>query len=419
MSSEYFRTARRVVSRFIRQAMSYAEALDTLGFDRASHPSDSDINRAYRQKYIDNRRLHPDTGGDPTEAVKLNVAKDILSGKMKPDREAPGYRPPPRPTQNRPQDREDRYQQEKARSEWADKNSPPKEDGESFRSAVGGVDWKVCASVGNGTSDYKVVNSPVGPMSYRSSKKSWLLIGKAQGRYVVQTITKSENRWSIYHSVDNSQRSWSSHPLYLPETVDLLKVTPKIIKEMGSKGRVKYAVVSGGIDEGMFDRLSFTLALKDAVLGSGLVEATSTSMRGRIPQIELIPVRNIEKARSIPRTERGPGGAYAYDWYLSINGNKHELSREDVESLGRHHILMSIFNYDFTKGGRNISRLRGGFMKLDSVSALQQMAKALPKFARVLTEAAMLIEKKKTRAKKSASLAEYYDLAHWATGITL
>lgn len=96
---------RNVVARWQRRAMSWNDSLTILGFPPGSSPTDTEINAAYRQKYIDNRRLHPDTGGDPDKARDLNVARDTLMGKLSPDRgrgpvtgpPPAGYEPPPEP----------------------------------------------------------------------------------------------------------------------------------------------------------------------------------------------------------------------------------------------------------------------------------------------------------------------------------
>jgi hypothetical protein len=72
------------VRRFL--AMSLEEAKVKLGFPPGSTPSDNEVNKAYRAKIIQNKQVHPDLGGDQTELVELNVAKDTLLGQLTPER---------------------------------------------------------------------------------------------------------------------------------------------------------------------------------------------------------------------------------------------------------------------------------------------------------------------------------------------
>ena len=70
----------------ILRAMSIDEAKETLGFRPNQNPSQSEINKAYRAKALEN---HPDRGGNPEKMVEVNVAKDILEGKVNPRKTSP------------------------------------------------------------------------------------------------------------------------------------------------------------------------------------------------------------------------------------------------------------------------------------------------------------------------------------------
>ena len=89
--------ASKVVYEFLKQAMSRPDALKTLGFKEDDKPSDDEVNKAYREHFVKNRKLHPDSGGSSDETTKLNVAKDTLLGKLKEER-TPGSKPAEKPT---------------------------------------------------------------------------------------------------------------------------------------------------------------------------------------------------------------------------------------------------------------------------------------------------------------------------------
>ena len=76
------RLAEEVAQRFlVAKEMTWEKALEVLGFPPGSHPSESEINRVYRDM---SKKIHPDRGGDQRMMVELNVAKDILKGDREP-----------------------------------------------------------------------------------------------------------------------------------------------------------------------------------------------------------------------------------------------------------------------------------------------------------------------------------------------
>lgn len=64
-------------------AMSWDQALQTLGFPSSATPDEAEVEKRRRQLATKN---HPDRGGDPNLMVEVNVAADILTGKSKPGR---------------------------------------------------------------------------------------------------------------------------------------------------------------------------------------------------------------------------------------------------------------------------------------------------------------------------------------------
>ena len=74
---------------------------------------------------------------------------------------------------------------------------------------------------------------------------------------------------------------------------NFLKAAPKIISTMNTfPRRSKFAVISGSLNPDTLSRTKPTLSLKDAAAGAGLVEPGTKGTKGRIPQIELVPVLN-------------------------------------------------------------------------------------------------------------------------------
>jgi hypothetical protein len=70
-------------------AMSLDQAKATLGFRPNESPPPDEVNKAWRSLAFKN---HPDRGGDPQKMVELNVAKDVLTGRMEADSYNPGTR---------------------------------------------------------------------------------------------------------------------------------------------------------------------------------------------------------------------------------------------------------------------------------------------------------------------------------------
>ena len=74
-------TAQEIYAKLI-VSMSMSDAKEVLGFPPNYSPSPSEIAKAYRTKVLEN---HPDRGGDPRRMVEINVAKEVLDGKVRRD----------------------------------------------------------------------------------------------------------------------------------------------------------------------------------------------------------------------------------------------------------------------------------------------------------------------------------------------
>lgn len=81
-------------AQLLRLSMTLEEAYQTLGLSRGASPTE--INKAYRAKVME---WHPDRNPDKPDAhqkmVEINIAKDILDGKRRPDFGGWGAAPPP------------------------------------------------------------------------------------------------------------------------------------------------------------------------------------------------------------------------------------------------------------------------------------------------------------------------------------
>jgi hypothetical protein len=107
------------------QSMSLPEAKATLGFPPEASPTPEEVAHAYRTKVFEN---HPDRGGDPSKMVEVNVAKEILDGKRRPDHEhgtpSTPHTEPSWQDENEPQtSEEEMWAEEKRAREYLDQNA--------------------------------------------------------------------------------------------------------------------------------------------------------------------------------------------------------------------------------------------------------------------------------------------------------
>lgn len=86
--------ASRVATRYrVVTAFTHAQALEVLGFSAGDAPTDDEVNQAYRLRIKDIIRKNPAEAGNQVTMKPLNQAKDILIGRLEPDRD-PGGRAP-------------------------------------------------------------------------------------------------------------------------------------------------------------------------------------------------------------------------------------------------------------------------------------------------------------------------------------
>jgi len=345
--------------------MSWQESLKTLNITNPS-PSSDEVNKAYRQLYIDNRKLHPDTGGDPTAAMKLNVAKDTLLGKLRPDRgsPAPSNRPAP------PAQEHETYKKEKI-------DPPPAPEGGDFKAALmaaGPVDWLILSNIGR--NGMEIVRRDDNKFHYWIYTRGRVLIGRGHDdRIVIMQLTETTHDSSPAGTLDKQGLTvtrWTSVPLKLPLKADIMKAGLKVVKEMwAGRGQARWNLLETKVTPEFLGRVRSTLTFKDAVAGAGLVSDST-----KVSRIELEPTLNKARLQADWNAPIRAETYKLYDWALFIDGKKTELEPEEVQALKDRHVLSSVFGWNY-EGKKNLSGIRGGRMKMTALEVLENLAKAL------------------------------------------
>lgn len=347
------RAARNVVSRFV-WAMSRDEAKRTLGIPKGETLSDDDIRRLYGQRVRAIMRSSPDAAKSQEEFKELNIAKDTLLGQFA--RKEPGQ-------PNAPEGPGVKPERDVVKKE--PEPPPPTPEGVPFSSALsslGNVDWKILTT---GHWGYDVLVDEEGPpiRTYFAHTSEFILIGRSTTHYVFAKLTRKRHVRGTGRQGEIIR--WDAFKTAVPLSHDLVKLAPKAIKSLRQEARMrpKFMVLEDQLTENKLEHFRGTLSLPDAIAGSGILpeSADATGVEGRKVQIEVEPVLNQEKYKAwkADPTKR-QFNHMAYDWYVYVNGRKTELSADEVMKLQKNHFLMAIFSYDYTKGKKNITRLKGG-----------------------------------------------------------
>lgn len=345
-------------------AMSMGEAKQILGFPPSASPSTEEVTKAYKAKAFQN---HPDRGGDPAKMVEINVAKDVLLGggsNARPGRPQPPREPAPPPPP-----------------------PPPPMEGKSFNQVMssmpGGVVWKFMSGVAYADS---LQENPEGGRYWRVSY-GWVLYGQTESHHIFAGIRVAANQQ--FTSVDRkalfNSNGWEGFHTTAPRTVDLIKVAPKMVKgildglpDMNSKLLPKkFSVLSGGTVT-MADLMKRAdLSLKDAILGSGAMAAgESKGLQGRKKMVTIEPIFDREKWKKM-KAENNREAAYAYNWVVEVNGKGRSLGDDEIDKLLKNHFMIAVYSYDYDKGKKNLTRLKGGMMSAGSTDAIRLLFEAL------------------------------------------
>lgn len=368
-------TARRVVARLF-WAMSRDQAKRVLNL--RGEPSEDEVNQAYRARVHETIRKPGGVAGNEAELKDLNIAKDTLRGQF--DRKDPGSGAPNAPegpgrSQGRPPP--------PPREEEPPMPPPPPPDGEPFAAALhglGNVDWKI-ATEGKGGSEpiYEEGFEPGNRKLYWLETDVFILVGRTDSHWV---FAKLERR--MHTRKDHRDKTvlvrWVAEKVTQPADKDLLKVGPKVIKGLreGAYRNARYAVIEGTLTEDNIAKKvrQSRLLFPDAVLGSGILGEGAPEPAGRKVQVELEPVLNREKYKAV-QAAGTRDWHLAYDWFVHLNGKKSQLNDGEVDALSKTHLFIGVFGYDYSKGKKNLTKLRGSRFKMGPSFALRELARAL------------------------------------------
>ena len=386
--------AERVAERYFESryarillAMSMAEAKEILGFPPGTSPSPSEVTRAYKTKAFQN---HPDRGGDPSKMVEINVAKDILMGERAPTRTPPRRGPssPGAPPGGRT-----------PRDKYKPPPPPPPVDGKSFQQVLSsmpsGVDWKFASdyAFASDTAEYpdelKDEESPF--KRYSRYFYGWVVYGQTEQNHVFAGIRVKMHGSAVsgFKNEPLEEGGWEGFYTSAPRKLNLIRLAPKMIRgiieglpDMGDVGvkPKKFQVLNGPPTMGTFKQRG-GLSLKDAIIGSGAMPQGASGLKGRKKVVTVEPVYSRAKFQALKEElGRVTGTDYhrAFIWNVEVNGKGRSLDDKEVEKLNKSGFLWAVFKYDYDKGKKNLSRLRGGkWLGADAATALKLLYDAL------------------------------------------
>lgn len=381
--------AGKVASRFLR-AMSRDEAKRTLGISPRETPTAEEVTKRYRERIKETMRSSPDAAKSQEEFKDLNIAKDTLLGQF--DRKEPGKGP------NAPETRSPHHPprqppggfnpEDDVRNKKQPEEPPPVPVGVPFAAALSGlghVDWKILTT---GHWGYDVLVESEEPRQvYFAYTAEFILMGRTDSHYVFAKMTRKINRrGTSVHEDKNVISRWDAFKSVIPLDRDLLKFAPKAIaslREQARGGRAKFMVIDGTLTEEKLSRFRGNLSLPDAIAGSGILAegANTSTLKGRKVQIEVEPILNRAKRdawkASPDYNETRADLHLAYDWFVYVNGKKHQLSDAELARLKKNYFLFALYSYDY-EGKKNLTRLRGSrLFKMSAKEALQKLAEAL------------------------------------------
>jgi len=329
---------RKFYGRLMKWAMSMDHALETLGFPAGATPSDSEVMKAQRQKLseIGYRGLGGDA--DPKEATEINVAAEILRGRMKPD---PGHSSPSPHTHYEPP---------------AGYQPPPQkkkveitfEEAKAKAGVPSGVEWLFVTGM---------QRSPRGYSSdeFSRSDKGWVAVGRTDQKFVFVGV---EHSYYATHFV-GGEAGHDMHKIYVDEYNTPSQLTPswlysnivKSLKGMDFDVRFNSKVIDARgktFDEKMPRAGGSEVSIKHMMVELGMVSDDDPSVSNRKHVVEMKMLTD----HAFTGEERKPGyfpqpstsshmywdGKYHGDYYkvsLVLNGKDYDLSETDWNTLCR------------------------------------------------------------------------------------
>lgn len=338
---------------FLMLSMSMSEAKALLGFDPEDSPSKSEVNRAWKRRIFEK---HPDRGGDQSEAVELNVARDILEGKARPsyERGAPSA-PAPAPV----------------RYEKPERTGQTFEQAESKAGVPNGVAWLFVTDRQKGSSWSSDESS--------KSENSWVAYGKKDGKQFFVGMkhyyhedfyiggTRNTDTWTMKVQ-DYSDEAKSTNPSWVYGKV------VKALKSVEHEGRFNSKVVDA--DGWRFvERMpkGHTTSIKHWLVNSGQVSSDDAAVVGRKQVVEMVAESMFSEEpgyypEAPARWNTWDGGYHGDYWKVSlrINGKEHPMSAGDFLrfsklKIGGKQAMNAIFGrYAHQGGKKNLTRIRAG-----------------------------------------------------------
>jgi hypothetical protein len=319
-------------------AMSFDQAKQVLGFPPEASPTTEEVQKAWKKLAMQH---HPDRGGDQEKMKEVNVAKDILEGKQRPDR----LPPPPSPGAPPP-------------TSYGRPDSPPKkhvvtieEATRPFASQLDDVEWLFRTDRQKSKGTYYGDESSKTDMAYAAVGKkpdgSLIILGLRNETYEAYFVGGGAGSDVWTAKLSKADGSLLKNPASLTSKVKAA------ISSTGFGGVFNHKVVDaqGAKLLDMFKRgitgTSSTMSLKNWLVQSGQVEGNDPSVASRKMVIEI----------AVPR------GPHEDDTTteLIVNGKKEKLSFSDEEKMRRANAFGAIFGPRYDYGAKkSLTRLKNG-----------------------------------------------------------
>lgn len=422
----------RIASKFFEDryakllvAMSYSEALQTLGVPASATPDE--IAKAYKRKAIEN---HPDRGGDPKKMVEINVAKDILDGKQRPTG-------PSKPSgggaadwvrdwyKNSPGGAGGNYSPPREKT-------PPREpdvtiEGQSFADALSSSG--IPANV-----EWKFVSIPEWsyPNSSHPGHRVWTLYGQTDQKHIFLAFKeRGESAGGVW--IDGKftkiMQDWQSSMIDVPISQNVAKIAPKHLKNVGTawaddatpKPPRKFVAWPGGKPtEAILHKIprSGGAALKDILMGTGLLSDDDPSVAGRKSVVEVFTKSSKERYERAKKWKaegkiKYLNAAYQYDFFVRVNGKTEKLDDDTIAKMERVFIPW-VMDWEVSEGApKNLTRMRGGRFKHGPAEAIRELANCLtgePSWLHIAMEKAAEEWEEPTKTAQLLNLRQGYTL---------
>lgn len=326
----------------LRLAMSLPEAKAILGFPPEASPSPEEVKNAWKEKIFES---HPDRGGDPTMAVKLNVARDVLEQKgTHAPRETPPESKPSEPPAAKP------YEGDTFEQAWA-------------KAGASGLDLKIYSS-------FHGSNSNNGYVFIGQDGNGWCALGvsyRPRGFSLKMREFESDNWFA-------AKQCFPVQALGPKTFLGIEKLITSIVPSLKDSYFLdKWGVVPDGWKPSglkSFEKLPrATLKLPQAMLGAGILSAETSGGRGKNLVKTKISLRGkFDKVKEQQIRVHSPEKKYSvvdgYHMFLSINGKDFELSDATLDALNAKSFFSLLYNFtrDKIETPKNLTQLRGGFM---------------------------------------------------------